>query len=424
MLKKFADDLKYIRIKSGKELKEISEETKLHSGILEKIENADFTFQPQLYIRAFLKQFAKAIGISPDKVLKDYDLAKAGKYSSDVMPEIDEVKTAKVIEQEINVSKIISPETSLEEYPETSGKPEVNSDENRSDENKTKKEILDSVERSFSPPEIEKEIKGIDELKPEVKDDKKDDKKDEKKVEKKDEDEKPSISNSIKKEQPLVTSQKKRADEDIENKVMNFKPAEKTMIASVKNDPKFATGEKYMPAIRSRSIDSSVFKNILMGFVILLVAAGLIALFKVLFVDGSKDNPEIKRQNFDEVVKENEKKILGKRSDEEIRDSIAKANEDARKLEAVNIAKSDSITLDITALSSGWLFVITDSVNYKFPERVYFDKGDQEIWKAKNFFHLGTPNGDAIEVKLNGKKLTFDKKDFRYIKLGQTGIIK
>ena len=416
MLKKFAEDLKYYREKTGKNLKEIAEETKLHSGILDKIENADFTFQPQLYIRAFLKQYAKAIDLSPDKVLKDYDLAQAGKYSSDIVNEKPPVDEPSNIINEIKVKEDKVPEEiehakenkeTDDSISETSEKSLISEPEKETEPDDNKKEILRSAEKSFELPGIKKEQQEV--------------------ISPSDNDIPESIKDTPqnkKKVQPLVTSQKTRTDEDIEHKVMNFKPAEKTMIASVKNDPKFATGEKYTPAIKSRSINSSVFKNILMGAVVLLVAAGLIALFKVLLFDGSSNNQEIKRQNFDEVVKENEKKILGKRSDEEIRDSIAKAEEDAKKLAAINTVKYDSLTLDVTAVDKGWMIMITDSINYKFPERIYFEKGDQETFKAKNFFHFSTPNSDALDVKLNGKKLTFDPKNFRYLKITPAGIVK
>ncbi len=450
MLKKFAEDLKFYRNKTGKNLKEIAEETKIHSGILEKLENADFTFQPQLYIRAFIKEYAKSIGISPVKALKDYDLAQNGKYSSEVTPErviLDEsvnelIVDKKLAEEKISAASEEAPvteeyieevekniEQDEEEKAEADAKAEVEEKARIALQNKINEEsklIPDEDEISFTLPELAKEpeIKKSDLKIEDLKDQKvKSDK--EKHKELKEKSGKKEKDPSSRSPQPLVTSQKKRTDEDIENKVMNFKPSEKTMITSVANDPKFATGEKYTPAIKSRSINSSVLKNILMGIVVLLVAAGLIALFKVLFVDGSNNTNEIKRQNFDDVVKENEKKILGKRSDEEIRDSIAKANEEAKKLAASTIpAIGDSITLDITATGSGWLSVVTDSIKYKFPEKVYFEKGDAEIWKAKNFFHLLTPNADLLEVKLNGRKLAFDKKDYKYLKINKSGIIK
>jgi|GEM_PF-4974039 Uncharacterized protein conserved in bacteria len=81
MLKKFAEDLKKQRESLGISLMDIAGETKLHHSIFEKMEKGDFDFQPPTYIKAFLKQYAKILRLNPDDVLKNYDLARQGKYT-------------------------------------------------------------------------------------------------------------------------------------------------------------------------------------------------------------------------------------------------------------------------------------------------------------------------------------------------------
>lgn len=81
MLEKFAEDLKNQRESLGISLMDIADETRLHHSIFEKMEKGDFDFQPPTYIKAFLKQYAKIIRLDPDDVLRDYDLARAGKYT-------------------------------------------------------------------------------------------------------------------------------------------------------------------------------------------------------------------------------------------------------------------------------------------------------------------------------------------------------
>jgi hypothetical protein len=71
----------------------------------------------------------------------------------------------------------------------------------------------------------------------------------------------------------------------------------------------------------------------------LLIGAGVYSLINVLFLSNNSQGPEIQRKSFDEVVKENEKKILGKKTPEEIQDSINKAEEEKQKLLA---SKTDS----------------------------------------------------------------------------------
>lgn len=61
-------------------MKSIAQQTRLNISVLESIENGDFTFQPQTYIRAFIKQYAACLDLDVEEVLFDYDLARSGKY--------------------------------------------------------------------------------------------------------------------------------------------------------------------------------------------------------------------------------------------------------------------------------------------------------------------------------------------------------
>ncbi|MCB0729274.1 MAG: helix-turn-helix domain-containing protein, partial [Ignavibacteriae bacterium] len=79
-IKTFAADLKAVREEKNLTLKSISQQTRLNISILENIENGDFTFQPQAYIRAFLKQYINSLDLDMEETLFDYDLARSGKY--------------------------------------------------------------------------------------------------------------------------------------------------------------------------------------------------------------------------------------------------------------------------------------------------------------------------------------------------------
>ena len=80
MLKSFANDLKMHREENNISLREVSAKTRLNISVLESLESGDYNFQPQAYIRAFMKQYIEAIGLDLDEVLFDYDLARSGKY--------------------------------------------------------------------------------------------------------------------------------------------------------------------------------------------------------------------------------------------------------------------------------------------------------------------------------------------------------
>lgn len=93
MLKKFAEDLKKQRESLGISLMDIAGETKLHHSIFEKMEKGDFDFQPPTYIKAFLRQYAKILRLNPDDVLKNYDLARQGKYTPKSSSKPEEIQS-------------------------------------------------------------------------------------------------------------------------------------------------------------------------------------------------------------------------------------------------------------------------------------------------------------------------------------------
>ncbi len=79
MLQQFADELKEAREKSGLTLKQIAAKTRIDIKFLEAIEIGDFMIMPELYIRAFIRQYAVMIGLDEHQTLRKYELAKDGK---------------------------------------------------------------------------------------------------------------------------------------------------------------------------------------------------------------------------------------------------------------------------------------------------------------------------------------------------------
>lgn len=81
MLREFGQDLKRLRELKGISLAEISAETRINPKFLTNIENGIFDFQPEAYIRSFIKAYAKAINENENHLLLDYDKAKGGFYA-------------------------------------------------------------------------------------------------------------------------------------------------------------------------------------------------------------------------------------------------------------------------------------------------------------------------------------------------------
>ena len=101
MLNKFADELKSKREESGLTLKQLATKTRIDLKFLEAIEEGNFAFLPELYVKAFVKQFAKTIGLDENITLKKYEAAKEGKEYDPNPPAMPEEK---VITQEHQTS--------------------------------------------------------------------------------------------------------------------------------------------------------------------------------------------------------------------------------------------------------------------------------------------------------------------------------
>ena len=82
MLKKFTDELKKHREKAGISLQNVAAKTRIDIKFLEALEEGNFNFLPDIYVKAFIKQYAKVVGLDEDETLQKYILAKEGKQES------------------------------------------------------------------------------------------------------------------------------------------------------------------------------------------------------------------------------------------------------------------------------------------------------------------------------------------------------
>jgi len=79
MLNKLGEELKEARLKSEATLQQVSTRTRIDVKFLESMENGNFSFLPELYVKAFLKEYCAFVGLDTAAILKKYDLAKQGK---------------------------------------------------------------------------------------------------------------------------------------------------------------------------------------------------------------------------------------------------------------------------------------------------------------------------------------------------------
>jgi cytoskeletal protein RodZ len=96
MLDKFADELKAARIKNNISLQQMSAKSRIDIKFLEALDNGNFSFLPDLYVKAFIKQYARVVGLDENETLKRYDLAKEGRlYEKAIEPGPEQPKEEK-----------------------------------------------------------------------------------------------------------------------------------------------------------------------------------------------------------------------------------------------------------------------------------------------------------------------------------------
>lgn len=117
MLKEFGQDLKKLRELKGISIAEISAESRINTKFLQLLENGIFDFQPETYIRSFIKAYARSLNENEDQILNDYDKAKAGFYSRKKFA-TEDAKDLNAPESSIRISVLNHPVKKSEEKSE------------------------------------------------------------------------------------------------------------------------------------------------------------------------------------------------------------------------------------------------------------------------------------------------------------------
>ncbi len=72
-MKSFAEELRDRREEKNLSLQEIAAATKINQKFLVNLEAGNFDFLPHVYIRAFLREYARCVGFDPEEALRQYD---------------------------------------------------------------------------------------------------------------------------------------------------------------------------------------------------------------------------------------------------------------------------------------------------------------------------------------------------------------
>ncbi len=114
MLKEFGQDLKKLRELKGISIAEISAESRINTKFLSLLENGIFDFQPETYIRSFIKAYARALNENENQVLNDYDKAKSGFYARRKFA-TDDAKDISLPDAKLRISVLDHPVKNTEE---------------------------------------------------------------------------------------------------------------------------------------------------------------------------------------------------------------------------------------------------------------------------------------------------------------------
>lgn len=85
-LKKIADELKTAREQKDVSLQQIASKTKIDIKFLQAIENANFDILPDVYMKAFIKEYAQHIELDFQSILQKYENVRLGNPEQAVVP--------------------------------------------------------------------------------------------------------------------------------------------------------------------------------------------------------------------------------------------------------------------------------------------------------------------------------------------------
>ena len=78
LLKKIADELREARQKKKISIDQIFTKTRIDKKYLQAIEDGNFSIMPDVYIRAFIKEYALNVGLNPNGIIEKFTLAQKG----------------------------------------------------------------------------------------------------------------------------------------------------------------------------------------------------------------------------------------------------------------------------------------------------------------------------------------------------------
>lgn len=118
MLDKFAEELREQREKSGITIQQIASKTRIDKKFLEAIDQGNFSFLPELYVKAFIKEYAMVVGLDGEETVKKFLIAREGKDYNEVLEQekLEKEKAKEIKKAESYQPKLVAKSTPVKSY--------------------------------------------------------------------------------------------------------------------------------------------------------------------------------------------------------------------------------------------------------------------------------------------------------------------
>ncbi len=115
LLNQFARSLQEQREKKGFTLQQVASKTKIDIKFLKAIESGEFDIMPEVYIRAFIKDYADFVELDSVETLRKFEIAKEGKSVEIPLANSDADTESQKSAKDTKTLKFISPEVGEKE---------------------------------------------------------------------------------------------------------------------------------------------------------------------------------------------------------------------------------------------------------------------------------------------------------------------
>jgi transcriptional regulator with XRE-family HTH domain len=122
-LKEFGDSLRIAREKAGISREDLFAQTRINLRHIKAIETGDFPSVPQTYIRAFIREFARIVGLDEDEALRTYNILAEQEAGVPIPP--DAADNSNILPQMDDTIEILPTSHSVPKHVEVQGSAEV-----------------------------------------------------------------------------------------------------------------------------------------------------------------------------------------------------------------------------------------------------------------------------------------------------------